>query len=192
MFKLLLISVLVLGATLYAYTAMQVEPQPAINHDYYIREANRYFDTLDFRVWLDPSPVYAQDVIRYEHPPWLKLTGYGKAYMTTLDKVQTLYPTRVVERVCAAYDVAPQARCTIEFRYIGMRTGVKIYEEFTFNEASEITFIEAWSDTPEVATQVQDETLFRYSQNLYDADLIERLKHPVYYWFRELLGWFTP
>jgi hypothetical protein len=163
--------------------------------DYYKDQANRYFDTLDFKLWLDPSPNYASDVIRWEHPPWLKLTGYGKAFMTTFDKLQTLYPTYVTKRVCTAYDVAPQTRCSVSFKYIGLASSTPIYEEFTFNDAGEITFIEAWSDSDKIAAEAKEGTLNRLSTKSAKgetsdpdvADLKQRMKHPLYYWVKEAM-----
>jgi hypothetical protein len=47
---------------------------------------------------------------------------------------------------CKAFDTQPFCRCHVVFNYSGKK--VPIYEEFTFNNQGQITFIEAWSDYP--------------------------------------------
>ena len=49
-------------------------------------------------------------------------------------------------RDCRAFTVNPFARCRVSFDYSGKPC--PIYEEFTFNDQGEMTFIEAWSDLP--------------------------------------------
>jgi hypothetical protein len=49
-------------------------------------------------------------------------------------------------RDCRAFSQQPFARCRVSFEYSGGLC--PIYEEFTFNDAGEITFIEAWSTQP--------------------------------------------
>lgn len=188
--KWILILILLAGVTLFVMSEFKTTEPASLSGEYFVDQANLYFDTLDFSSWLDPSPSYSVNVIRWEHPPWLKLTGYGKTYMTTLDKLQTLYPTYVTGRVCTAHDSAPQARCHVSFKYIGLPYATQIYEEFTFNKAGEITFIEAWTDTPEVSAMANADTIARLSTDRSAADLVMHLKHPIYYWFRELLRWF--
>ena len=53
-------------------------------------------------------------------------------------------PSTVPVRDCRFFEVQPFARCYIDFEYEEGRC--PIYEEFTFNDAGEMTFIEAWSD----------------------------------------------
>ena len=52
----------------------------------------------------------------------------------------------IPERDCRAFPKQPFARCYVVFEYDG--ESCPIYEEFTFNDAGEMTFIEAWSDLP--------------------------------------------
>ena len=121
-------------------------PQQAPEH--YVDQALRYFDSYD--AGSDPSsrPTYAEGVIRWEWPPWLLLTGYGRDLIESVDRVVLLaMPSMVPIRDCRAFDVQPFARCRVSFQYPGGPCG--IYEEFTFNDAGEITFVEAWSDLPE-------------------------------------------
>jgi len=47
---------------------------------------------------------------------------------------------------CRAFPVQPFGRCHVVFDYSG--EPCPIYEEFTFNDQGEITFIEAWTDLP--------------------------------------------
>lgn len=111
----------------------------------------RYFDALDRSAAPDRVPAYAELVARWEWPPWLKLTGYTKTQMEATDKlVKAQAPAVVSHRDCRFFAVQPFARCRVSFDYdkMGGGKGCPIYEEFTFNEAGEITFIEAWSDAP--------------------------------------------
>ncbi len=114
----------------------------------YVQQAELYFDTLDAR--RDPAkvPNYSLDVVRWEWPPWLKLTGYGRDLLVQSDRALTARdPTTTVPvRDCRAFSTQPFARCRVEFDYAGKRC--PIYEEFFFNDAGETTFIEAWSDMP--------------------------------------------
>ena len=120
---------------------------PTQTADYYAAEANRYFDTLDIAADPDSAPNYAPLVARWEWPPWLLLTGYGRQNMVETGKaLKELDPSTVPERDCRFFPSQPFARCFVEFRYEG--GPCPIYEEFTFNDAGEMTFIEAWSNVP--------------------------------------------
>ena len=55
-------------------------------------------------------------------------------------------PSTVPIRDCRFFDVQPFARCYVTFEY--EEGACPIYEEFTFNDQGETTFIEAWSDLP--------------------------------------------
>lgn len=121
---------------------------PTQTDEYYIDQSLRYFDTLDGSADPDSEPTYAELVARWEWPPWLLLTGYGAEFTLMIDEfVLVAMPgTTVPERDCRAFDVQPFGRCVVNFDYEGQ--GCPIYEEFTFNDEGEITFIEAWSDLP--------------------------------------------
>ena len=54
----------------------------------------------------------------------------------------------MINRECRGFDVQPFGRCHVTFHYLKGDHFVDIYEEFTFNDAGEITFIEAWTDEP--------------------------------------------
>ncbi|MFT6399199.1 MAG: hypothetical protein ACJAYU_003964 [Bradymonadia bacterium] len=115
--------------------------------DYYVDQANKYFDTLDTSQPEDSIPNYSDLVARWEWPPWLLLTGYERQPM--IDSSRLLRqgdPSTVPERDCRFFDEQPFARCYVVFEY---EEGLcPIYEEFVFNDAGEMTFIEAWSDIP--------------------------------------------
>lgn len=113
---------------------------------HYVDQGNKYFDTLDSYTNPLIVPDYSELVARWEWPPWLKLTGYGRGMMVILDLGLKLYPTRVPERDCRAFPVQPFGRCRVNFDYSGRPCA--IYEEFTFNDQGEMSFIEAWSDRP--------------------------------------------
>lgn len=119
---------------------------PKQSPEYYIEQSLKYFDTLD--TYADPRsiPNYSKLVARWEWPPWLKLTGIGSDAMIWIDLLLKLYPTSIPERDCRAFTVQPFGRCHVVFYY--KDEPCSIYEEFTFNDQGEMTFIEAWSDIP--------------------------------------------
>jgi hypothetical protein len=95
-------------------------------------------------------------VARWEWPPWLLLTGYTAEDMTaTADALRAFDPSTVPTRDCRFFERQPFARCYIEFEYEGGLC--PIYEEFTFNDAGETTFIEAWSDLPGLSPNTADD-----------------------------------
>lgn len=115
--------------------------------DYYVEQANKYFDTLDTGADPDNLPNYSDLVARWELPPWLLLTGFGRQNMIDSTRAAlALEPSTVPVRHCRAFDVQPFARCYITFEYA--EGSCPIYEEFVFNDDGEITFIEAWSAQP--------------------------------------------
>jgi hypothetical protein len=120
---------------------------PSHDAEYYVDQAKRYFDTLDLTAPPDRVPAYSLLVARWEWPPWLKLTGYGREQMIEIDQaVAQATPATYPVMDCRAFAVQPFARCRVVFRYA--EGDCPIYEEFTFNDAGETTFIEAWSDLP--------------------------------------------
>jgi hypothetical protein len=117
--------------------------------DYYVEQSSMYFDTMDSRVEPGVWPNYSELVARWEWPPWLKLTAFGLENILATDSLLRLYPSTVSERDCRAFDTQPFGRCRVVFAYEAHDDQpCPIYEEFTFNDAGEITFIEAWSDLP--------------------------------------------
>jgi len=115
--------------------------------EYYVDQANKYFDTLDISADPNSEPSYSILVARWELPPWLWLTGYGRENMVlTTDLAVSFDPSTVPTRDCRAFSVQPFARCYVSFDY--EEGDCPIYEEFVFNDQGEITFIEAWSDQP--------------------------------------------
>jgi hypothetical protein len=129
-------------------TALSTCLNPRQSADYYVQQSLKYFDTLDVKA--DPAsvPVYSDLVARWEWPPWLKLTGYGRDVMISSDElVRKNTPSTVPTRDCRAFSTQPFARCRIVFQYDG--GPCPIYEEFTFNDQGEMTFIEAWTDAPD-------------------------------------------
>lgn len=121
--------------------------RPTRPPEYYVAQANLYFDTLDTRA--DPMlvPNYAALVARWEWPPWYLLTGYEREGIVAQTRLALFAePSTVPTRDCRAFATQPFARCRVSFTYA--RGACPIYEEFTFNDAGETTFIEAWSDQP--------------------------------------------
>ncbi len=119
----------------------------APTHDaaYYADQANSYFDTLDVDADRESIPDYAPLVARWEWPPWLLLTGLGREDMIeTAEVLRDADPSTVPVRDCRGFDEQPFARCYVVFEYEG--GACPIYEEFTFNDQGQMTFIEAWSD----------------------------------------------
>lgn len=127
--------------------ALSTALSPTQTDAYYVEQANRYFDALDQSAPVDSRPIYSTLVVRWEWPPWLYLTGYGAEQMEALDEaVRAGTPATISERDCRAFAVQPFARCRVTFEYAD--GPCPIYEEFTFNDQGEQTFIEAWSDLP--------------------------------------------
>ena len=121
--------------------------QPNQSAETYAALSSMYFDTMDASVELDQWPPYTETVARWEWPPWLLLTAYGLENIKLTDSLLALYPSTVPERDCRAFDTQPFGRCKVTFYYEAHEgKGCPIYEEFSFNDLGEITFIEAWSD----------------------------------------------
>lgn len=122
--------------------------EPTQDDAYYADQGDKYFDTLDGSA--DPAsvPTYSERVARWEWAPWLKLTGYGRDMIVRADQlVLVVTPdTTVPERDCRAFGVQPFGRCKVVMQIEGKPC--PIYEEFTFNDQGEVTFVEAWSDLP--------------------------------------------
>ena len=120
--------------------------EPTQDADYYAKWSSAYFDTMDYSVEGDPMP-YSELVARWEWPPWLKLTAYTRENIEATDTLLTLYPSVVKERDCRGFDTQPFGRCVVTFYYDAHEgQPCPIYEEFVFNDAGEVTWIEAWSD----------------------------------------------
>ena len=117
---------------------------PTFDSAYYIEQGIKYFLTMQSDIPNDVIPNYAPYVIRWEWPPWLLLTGFGKQFLIDSDILLKLNPTQYYKLDCKYFDVQPFCRCHVIFDYSG--DSCPIYEEFTFNNQGEITFIEAWSD----------------------------------------------
>ena len=88
----------------------------------------------------------------------LESLGYTRENIETTDTLLTLYPSVVTDRDCRAFDTQPFGRCTVVF-YYDDHDGkpCPIYEEFTFNDAGEITWIEAWSDVDGLRPTTSDD-----------------------------------
>lgn len=119
--------------------------RPTQTPEYYIEQALKYFDTLDTDADPLSIPDYAEWVARWEWPPWLLLTGIGAVDMKEIsDSLRLVDPSTVPFRDCRFFEEQPFARCYVSFEY--EEGPCPIYEEFIFNDAGEMTFIEAWSD----------------------------------------------
>ncbi|MGB8224528.1 MAG: hypothetical protein WCF10_18185 [Polyangiales bacterium] len=127
--------------------ALATALSPQQSPEYYVEQAHKYFDTLDTSADPNSAPNYSLLVARWELPPWLLLTGYGRDNMIqTTEIAVALDPSTVPTRDCRAFTVQPFARCYVSFEY--QEGSCPIYEEFVFNDEGEMTFIEAWSDQP--------------------------------------------
>jgi len=219
-----LIAMFILAALIAAFLASVPAPQalyspqltPKFTGTYYAAEGIKYFDTLDSYAPRTSKPAYSSHVIRWEWPPWLYLTGH-KAHWMAMDRLLVLFPTRVINRDCRSFPVQPFCRCRVTFHYEWIDSYVDIYEEFTFNDAGEITFIEVWTDenglrpmtaetdfwaeAPSIrrlSTRVpglgrpdgRHQLKSRHLPNIKDPDLLNlqmRLKVPVIAWLLETL-----
>lgn len=120
---------------------------PHQSDDYYVAQANKYFDGLDKTYSPLLLPNYSKLVARWEQPPWLLLTGFDRRNMIDTTRLALLTtPSTVPTRDCQAFAQQPFARCHVVIDYA--QGACPIYEEFTFNNFGEVTFIEAWSDQP--------------------------------------------
>ena len=117
---------------------------PKFDSAYYIEQGVKYFLTMQSDIPNDVQPNYSPLVIRWEWPPWLLLTGYKKDFLIKSDILLKLNPTQYYKMDCQYFEEQPFCRCHVIFDYSG--DSCPIYEEFTFNNQGEITFIEAWSD----------------------------------------------
>ncbi|MFN8283459.1 MAG: hypothetical protein U0U67_09615 [Chitinophagales bacterium] len=119
---------------------------PVQTPDYYIEQGIKYFRTMETAVPDSVQPNYSDLVVRWEWPPWLLLTGYKRDFLIASDILLKLNPTSYDTLDCRFFNKQPFCRCHVVFNYSG--EPCPIYEEFTFNDQGEITFIEAWSDFP--------------------------------------------
>lgn len=117
---------------------------PKFPPEYYIEQGVKYFRTMESSVPIDVIPNYADNVVRWEWPPWLLLTGFRKNGLILTDILLKLNPTSYDLIDCRFFEEQPFCRCHVIFNYSGEQC--PIYEEFVFNDQGEITFIEAWSD----------------------------------------------
>ncbi len=139
------------GADAGAACTLSTQQKPRQAPSYYVDQGYKYFDAIDTTAPEESVPTYSPLVARWEWPPWLKLTGYTKPMMADSDRLlKTLAPAKVAPRDCRFFPVQPFARCRVAFTYTNQGGGkpCAIYEEFTFNDQGEMTFIEAWSDLP--------------------------------------------
>lgn len=127
-------------------SALSTRLTPKFSADYYIDQGVKYFLTMESSVPIKVKPEYSDLVIRWEWHPWLLLTGYQRRNLIDTDILLKLYPTKYDTIDCQYFEQQPFCRCHVIFNYSGTR--IPIYEEFTFNDQGEITFIEAWSDFP--------------------------------------------
>lgn len=108
----------------------------------------------DFRETVHPR--YNQTVVRFEFFPWLLTTGFGPMTMKNTNEILRVYPTNYKDFDCRTFSQQPFVRCRVTFIFgpLDSEGGHKrsqecpIYEEFTFNSKGEISFIEAWTDSP--------------------------------------------
>jgi len=127
-------------------SALSTRLLPTQTPEYYIEQGVKYFRTMESSVPIRVKPEYSDLVIRWEWHPWLLLTGYRRRNLINTDILLKLYPTKYDTIDCQYFEVQPFCRCHVIFNYSGKL--IPIYEEFTFNNQGEMTFIEAWSDFP--------------------------------------------
>ena len=124
--------------------------KPTKSAEYYVKQCDLYFDSLQSKI--NPErPNYSRDVVRWEHPPWLLLTGLGRDKTFEVDGEIRKYPCICVNRTHKFFEVQPFGRSRVTFYYgeddiKEKKNAIHIYEEFTFNDQGEMTFIEAWTD----------------------------------------------
>lgn len=117
---------------------------PKFSPEYYVEQGIKYFLTMQSDIPDSVQPFYSDRVIRWEWKPWLLLTGFTRKGLIETDILLKLNPTAYDTIDCKYFDQQPFCRCHVVFNYGGETC--PIYEEFTYNDQGEITFIEAWSD----------------------------------------------
>jgi hypothetical protein len=150
--------------------------EPTLAPEYYVEQAHKYFNTMDYNEDMDDGPEYSELVARWEWPPWLKLTAYTEENILATDAMLRLYPSVIPERECLFFETQPFARCKVVFYYDDSAhegRGCPIYEEFVFNETGEMTWVEAWSDVdglrpfdPDADPWAEDEDFDRLSSRI--------------------------
>ena len=148
----------------YAQQALSTALKPHKPPAYYIDQAQKYWNNMDTRFDQRVVPDYSPLVARWEWPPWGFLTGHDRDNMirttspfyASANWVRDAKPpattdlppagSTVPQRDCRFFPVQPFARCAVIMVY--PRGPCPIYEEFTFNDDGEMTFIEAWTDHP--------------------------------------------
>ncbi|KAJ1625021.1 hypothetical protein T492DRAFT_1042876 [Pavlovales sp. CCMP2436] len=142
--------------------------QPTQSARAYLRQADLYFNSVDPELYnpLDSPttlgyPNYSPTAMRWEWPPWLLLTAFTKDQFIVVDGIdrkESPFSVPKVNRECKYYNSSPFVRCAVNLWSTGVnRTtleswptssvtcGCTIWEEFTFNNDGEVTFVEAWS-----------------------------------------------
>jgi hypothetical protein len=131
--------------------------EPTLAAEHYVEQSDAYFDSMDYTTPF-AYPPYHDTVARWEWPPWLKLTAFTRDNIEATDALLQFYPSVVRERDCRFFDTQPFGRCYVVFYYDAHEgRPCPIYEEFTFNDAGEITFIEAWSDVDGLRPMADDD-----------------------------------
>ncbi|MGB1699144.1 MAG: hypothetical protein ACPHRO_04255, partial [Nannocystaceae bacterium] len=81
---------------------------PTKSPEYYVAQAEYYFDTLDTTAPEENVPDYHAQVARWEWPPWLLLTGYGVDAMVEGNALlKMIDPSTVPNRDCRFFDTQP-------------------------------------------------------------------------------------
>lgn len=125
--------------------------------EYYRKQGHAYFDLLTSTdgsdAHVDSDVRYSAYLVRWEWEPWLLLTAKnsGCDLWRGIDAMEgSLIPSEVPasERYCRIYPRNPYCRMMVKFYYPNKEQDTCptcIYEEFSFNDKGEISFIEAWS-----------------------------------------------
>ena len=145
-----------------AFSTELVANQPA---DFYLARADAYFNLIsgkDSQGKNLPSnflkPEYSKFMVRWEWEPWLLLTGKNDGWKEEWELIDSTLPLSlpsvISNRVYRFSTVNPYIRSIIDIKYEGSARTLRIYEEFTFNDHGQMTFIEAWTfDDPKVAPE---------------------------------------
>ena len=77
---------------------------PTMDPEYYVEQAHKYFNTMDTAEDRTVHPDYATLVARWEWPPWLLLTAFGRDHILSTDTLLRAYPSTIPERGCRCPD----------------------------------------------------------------------------------------
>ena len=131
----------------------------ATDHDpeYYVEQANKYFDTLDPNAEPGSMPYYSEQVVRWEWPPAIAHGPWEAGMIDTAEVLKVGDPSTVPERDCR---FSKHNRSRDVTSSLNTRVVLPYLRRVCLQRCGEMTFIEAWSDLPGLRPQQGDDDRF--------------------------------